>query len=72
MHLTVVNSGVNGPNLECESPWDWVEAAVAEGIAAQQAPGRKEASAQDPETPDRLYGVARATRLVAAAAGQGG
>jgi hypothetical protein len=45
MRLTVMNSGIDGPHLERKPPWNRVEAAVAEGIAAQQTPGRKEASA---------------------------
>ena len=70
MHLTVMNSGIDGAYLEREPLWNWIEAAVAEGVAAQYAPGRKQASSQDPKTPDRLGGIARATRLVAAAPGE--
>src|ERR1700742_4553859 len=46
-----------------------VKAAVAEGIAAQQAPGGEQGPAQDPEAFNRLDRVGRAGRLVAAATG---
>jgi hypothetical protein len=35
MRLTVVNSGIDGPHFERKPLWNGVEAAVAEGIAAQ-------------------------------------
>src|SRR4051812_33218367 len=47
---------------------DRVEASVAERVAAQQAPGREQRAAGDPEAFDRLHRIGRAGRLVAAAA----
>ena len=48
-----------------------IEAAVAEGVAAQQAPGAENQAAEDAEALDRLDRVGRAGRLVAAAARAG-
>jgi hypothetical protein len=52
VYLTVMNSRVDGPNLERESLRHGIEAAVAEGIAAQQAPNCEQGAADDPEAAD--------------------
>ena len=57
------------PTAQREALRDGVEAAVAEGVAAQQAPGGEDGSPQRAEALDRLDRVGRAGRLVAAAAG---
>jgi hypothetical protein len=72
MDLTVVDSGVDGPHPEREALWNGVEAAVAEGVATEQTPSRKQDAAGDPETGDRLGGVVRAAGLVTTTAGEGG
>ena len=51
---------------------DRVVAAVAERVAARQAPGGEDRAAHDAELADRLRRVGRAGRLVLAAARQGG
>src|SRR5690349_2087893 len=72
MHLTVMNGGIDGPNLERESLWHGIEAAVAEGVAAQQAPGCQQCPTNHPEAANRLGGIVRAARLVATAAREPG
>jgi hypothetical protein len=47
-----MNSGVDGPNFEREPLWHGIKAAVAEGIAAQQAPNCEQGPADDPEAAD--------------------
>ena len=71
MDLTVMDGGVNRAYFEREAPWNGIEAAVAEGIAAQQAPSRKKCPAASPKAPDRLCCVRRAGGLIATATGKG-
>jgi hypothetical protein len=47
-----MNSGVDGPNPERESLRHRVKAAMAEGVAAQQAPSREQDSAQNAKAID--------------------
>ena len=63
------SAGSTGPTAQREAVRDRVEAAVAEGVAAQQAPGGEQEAADDAEALDRLDRVGRAGRLVAAAPG---
>jgi hypothetical protein len=63
--------GVYRTGAERESIGDGVEAAVTEGVAAQNPPAREEKPADDPEALDRFHGVTGAGRLVAAAARKG-
>ncbi len=67
----VVLAGVDRADVEREAVRDGVEAAVAEGIAAQEAPGGEQEAADGAEALDRLDGVGGAGRLVAAAARAG-
>ena len=59
---------VDRAGAERESIGDGVEAAVTEGVAAQNPPGSEEKPARDAEPLDRLNRVVGAGGLVAAAA----
>lgn len=63
--------GIDWAYPQREAAGHRVEAAVAERVATQQTPGGEEEAAGDPKALDRLDGVARTGRLVAAAAGTG-
>src|SRR3954447_14209264 len=64
--------GAGGGAAEEPPVGDLVDPTVAEGVAAQQAPGGEDRSAYRAELADRLHGVARAGRVVPAARGHGG
>jgi hypothetical protein len=68
----VVLGRVDWAGAERESIGDRVEAAVTQGIAAQNPPAGEEKAAEDPESFDGFDGVSGAGRLVATAAGKGG
>ena len=68
----VVLGRVDRADPQGEAVGDRVEAAVAERVAAQQAPGGEQQRRGSAEAADRLGRVGRAGRLVAAAARQGG
>jgi len=57
---------------ERESIGDGVEAAVTEGVAAQNPPSSEEKAADHPEAFDRFHCVSGAGGLVTAAPGEGG
>jgi hypothetical protein len=59
---------VDGAGAERESIGDGVEAAVTEGIAAQDPPDSEEKSAHQAEVLDRFYCIGGAGRLEATAA----
>src|SRR4051812_2145346 len=64
----MVGSRIDRADLEREPLWNGIEAAVAEGVAAQQAPARQERAASRAEAADRFRRVGRAARLVATTA----
>jgi hypothetical protein len=65
----MVLSGIDGTKAaQGEPAGHRVKAAVAEGIAAEQAPGAEKQAADDAEALDRLDRVGGASRLVAATA----
>ena len=72
LRLPVVDRRVDGADPQREARRDGVEAAVAEGVAAQQAPGAQDRAPGRPEAVDRLRRVGRAGRLIAAAARETG
>jgi hypothetical protein len=64
--------GVYRTGAERESIGDGVEAAVTEGVAAQNPPAREEEPPDHAEALNGFHRVPGAGRLVAAAAGKGG
>src|SRR5690242_11223677 len=66
------NTGLVGNGAEQRLRRDGVVAAVAEGIAAQQPPGRQHRTSHQTIAADRLDGVLRARRVVFAATREGG
>lgn len=66
----VVIGRVDLGGAERESIGDGVEAAVTEGVAAQQPPAGKEESPGYAEAIDGFHGISGAGRLVPAAAGK--
>src|SRR3954471_21112966 len=72
----MIGGGAGGPALDgvrgvvrCRH---WVIAAVAERVAAQDAPGGERRALEDAIAPDRLDRVFRARRVVFAATGERG
>src|SRR3954469_11737823 len=72
----MIGGGAGGPALDgvrgvvrCRH---WVIAAVAERVAAQQAPGGERRSLEDAIAPDRLDRILGAARVILATAGEGG
>jgi hypothetical protein len=68
----VVLGRVDGAGAERESIGDGVEAAVTEGVAAENPPDSKEKPSDHAEAFDRFDRVGGAGRLIAAAAREGG